>query len=56
MFPSKSDKDGSIISEETVSFILSGNRTVALGISEDMINSCIDTAKATTSGKRTLDS
>jgi hypothetical protein len=49
----KSDKDGSIMSEEMVSFLLNDNRTVSMGISEDMIRGCIDTAKVKGQGKRT---
>jgi hypothetical protein len=55
LIPFKSDKDGSIISEELVSFLLRDNRTVWIGISEDMIRGCIDTAKAEGQGKRTWD-
>jgi hypothetical protein len=51
----KSDSDGSIRTEEMISFILSDNRTVSIGISEDMIRGCIDTAKEEGQGKRTRD-
>jgi hypothetical protein len=55
LIPFKGEKDGSIIPEEMVSFILSSNRTVAMGISEDMIRGCVDTAKEKGPGKRTWD-
>jgi hypothetical protein len=51
----KSEKDGSIISEEMVSFILNSNKTVSMGITEDMIRGCIDTAKEKGPGKRIWD-
>jgi hypothetical protein len=51
----KSDKDGSIMPEEMVSFILRDNRTMVIGITEDMIRECIDTAKMKGQGKGTWD-
>jgi hypothetical protein len=51
----KSDKDGSIIPDEMVSFFLNDDRTVVMGITEDMIRECIDTAKEKGQGKRTWD-
>jgi len=51
----KSDIDGSIIPEEMVSFLLNDNRTMSMGISEDMIRGCINTAKEKGQGRRTWD-
>jgi len=49
----KSDNYGSIMPEEMVSFLLNDNRTVSMGINEDMIRGCIDAAKEKGPGKRT---
>jgi hypothetical protein len=49
--PSKSERNGSILPEEMISFFLSDSRTAVLGITEDMINRCIRDAKYNTSGK-----
>jgi len=48
----KSDIDGSIMSEEMISFFLNDSRTVTMGMSEDMIRECINTAKEKGNGKR----
>jgi hypothetical protein len=39
-----------------VSFILNDSRTATMGISEDMVKGCIDTAKAKELGKRKRES
>jgi hypothetical protein len=39
------------MTEETVNFLLSESRTETIGISEDMIRGCINTAKEKGQGK-----
>jgi hypothetical protein len=49
----KSEKNGSIKSEEMVQYTLTDSRTIALGISDAMISKCINMSKTTQLGETT---